>query len=377
MTSLSASSSVSMSVEDLLTRYPFIADASKVCRDEKMTDTPLGEAYLEEIVYSLCHNICNLSTTDKTVPPQAEYNRIVLSGLVSVDTPSLIKHLIRLSNYSNEHFAESSILATLRGFKRPSKEEFNDNRALYVHDKLLDTTIGEVRDTDLIRAARLYVRNMMLRFFRTDDPDEKSENPRTKKMELRCVSERCTFRRGDRNITTQEFTQFLDDLLATQRLFLNYSDQLDEFSFYKVAALTAKKMRDDFATKRAAEKQATRDTVRSPNPHHVQNTTQQVKTKRRDATKSAATARPDTSVCASESPAKIVWASAPPTNNKWAERKKVVDETADTVVQPAPETVADAEQDPISEEDNEFATVMVRNARRGNTRRFESRAERT
>ena len=368
MTTLSTSSSVSTSVKDILTRYPFIADASKVCRDEKMTDTPLGEAFLEEIAYSLCQNICNLSTTDKTVPPQAEYNRIVLSGLVSVDIPSLIQHLIRLSNYSEEPFAESSILATLRGFKRPSKEEFNDNRALYVHDKVLDTTISEVRDTDLIRAARLYVRNMMLRFFRTDDPDEKSENPRTKKMEPRCVPERCTFRRGDRYITTLEFSQFLGDLLAAQRLFLNYSDELDEFSFYKDAALTAKKMRDDFATKRAAEKQTTRDTVRSPNPRRAQNTTKQVKTEKQVSTKSAATTQPTTRVFTSP---------PPPVKNAWAERKKVADEAAAAVVQPAPEAVANAEQDPISEEDKEFVTVMVRNARRGNTRRFESRAERT
>jgi hypothetical protein len=347
-----------------MTRYPFIADASKVCHDEKMTDTPLGEAYLEEIAYSLCHNICNLNTTDKTVPPQAEYNRIVLSGLVTANIPSLIQHLIRLSNYSNENFAESSVLATLRRFKRPSKEEFNDNRSFYVHDKVLDNTISEARDTELIRAARLYVRNMMMRFFHTVDPDEMSHNPQSKKMEPRCVPERCTFRRGDRNITTQEFTQFLDDLLTTQRLFLNYSDELDEFSFYKDAALTAKKMRDDFATKRAAEKQATRDTVRSPNPRRAQNTTKLVKTEKPVSTKP------------SDPSAKIVWGSAPAIN-KWAERKKVADETAAAAVPSVPEAVAEAEQDPISEEDKEFVTVMVRNARRGNTRRFESRAERT
>ena len=368
MTTFSTSSSVLTSVKDILTRYPFIADASKVCRDEKMTDTPLGEAYLEEIAYSLCQNICNLSTTDKTVPPQAEYNRIVLSGLVSVDIPSLIQHLIRLSNYSEEPFAESSILATLRGFKRPSKEEFNDNRALYVHDKVLDTTIGEVRDTDLIRAARLYVRNMMKRFFRTVDPDEMSHNPQSKKMEPVCMPERCTFRRGDRNITTLEFSQFLNDLLVTQRLFLDYSDDLDEFSFYKDAALTAKKMREDFAAKRATEKQTTRDTVRSPNPRRAQNTTKHIKTDKREATKSDATTQPATRVFASP---------APTTKNVWAERKKVADETAAAVVQPTPEAVADAEQEPASEEDKEFVTVMVRNARRGNTRRFESRAERT
>ena len=368
MTSTSTStSSVSTSVKGLMTRYPFIADAAKVCRDEKMTDTPIGEAYLEEIVYSLCHNICNLSTTDKTVPPQAEYNRIVLAGLVSADIPSIIQHLIRLSNYSDEHFAESSILATLRGFKRPSKEEFNDNRALYVHDKVLDTPIGEVRDTDVIRAARLYIRNMMLRFFRTVDPDEKSENPRTKKMEPRCVPESCTFRRGDRNITTQEFSQFLDDLLATQRLFLKYSDELDEFSFYKDAALTAKKMRDDFFTKRAAEKQTTRDTVRSPNPRRAQNTMKHVKTEKPVSTKPSAPVQTTT---------RVFTPAPPPAKNVWAERKKVVNETTATAIPSVPEAVAEAEQDPISEEDKEFVTVMVRNASRGNTRRFESRAER-
>ena len=177
-------------------------------------------------------------------------------------------------------------------------------------------------------------------------------------------------RRGDRNITTPEFSQFLDDLLATQRLFLKYSDELDEFSFYKDAALTAKKMRDDFFTKRAAEKQTTRDTVRSPNPRRAQNTMKHVKMEKQVSTKPSASVQTTTRVFTS---------APPPSKNVWAERKKVAKETAatTTAIPSVPEAVVEAEQDPISEEDKEFVTVMVRNASRGNTRRFESQNERT
>jgi hypothetical protein len=357
-----SSSSVMKSFNDLMSGYPFIPDASSVCHDESMSCIPLGEATLEALAYTLCSNICSLITTDKTVPPQAMYNHIVLNGTKEHQVPEMIRLLIRLANYGGEPFAESSVLTSLRGFKRPSKEEFNDNRSLYVHSAVLDTPLGEVRDIDMIRAARLFVRNIMLRFFRTDDPDEMSENPRTKKMEPRCVPEACTFRRGDRNITTLEFSQFLEDLLYTQRFFLQYSDALDEFSFYKDAAFTAKKMREDFATKRAAEKQTTRDTVRAPNTRYAQTHTKQSKVVK----------QMPAPVPVQASTPKVL--SPPPSKNVWAERKKVSDEVVATTVA-TPSVVADAKQDPISEEDQEFVEVMVRNARRGNTQRFQKQAQ--
>ena len=233
-------------------------------------DVLMKNSNLEDLTFSLCNYFVNsLVVTDKTIPPQVEYAKTVDTGLTNLKLFEFVANtLVPLIKFAdNKHFGEFTILSRIESFSKVSKEEFQEYKDYYLYRSVLDLSLTDVQPLELLRAVRLALQKLVYRFFRTYDPNETHEVG--KKIVPVCNASNATFRRGDHNITTDEFRNFIDDLLVACRFMNQFSKDLSEFrNVFSSAASTAKTMRETYNKERYTEKKqyntSTRKSVSQP-----------------------------------------------------------------------------------------------------------------
>ena len=223
-------------------------------RSENIGNVTMKDANLEDLAFSLCHYfVDSLTTTDKTIPPQAKYAELVNTGLTQLEFFKFVAQtLFRVIHYANSEFAKFTVLSRIESFSKITKEEYLDNKDYYLHRSVLEQQLKEVQPLELIRAVRLVLQQLLFRFFRTYNVDETREV--AKKIVKVCDPSNATFRRGDHQITTEEFRDFTEDLITACHQVDAFSQDLSEFrDVFVNAAKAAKQMRLDYQAQKAQQ----------------------------------------------------------------------------------------------------------------------------
>jgi hypothetical protein len=281
------------------------------------------------------------------------YNKIVSDGLAQLNFAKLIQTLHGLVQYEQEEFSGCTLMSELGRFQRPSKEEFQEFKPFYVLNQTLDLTLEEVYPVEIVRAIRLHVSQLLFRFFRTYDVKATREVvvEKTKKVVPVCDPSGATYRIGGSVRASQEFVQFMTLLVSAAEILsqfeLNLSDVVEPF---KVAAATAKKMRDEYKAK-------------NRNSHSDKSAVESAKPSKSAAQIFKKSDRTFTS-------AKV------PDVNVWDVRKSKQTEQAQTEAETQSQTEAETEQaqtESTHDDEGEFTLVVKKQPKKpqgGNGRRF-------
>jgi hypothetical protein len=224
----------------------FNADAG-IYRAENLGTLLMKEATLEDLTFALSrYFVDSLVTTDKSIPPQVEYAKLVNTGLSQLNFFKFVASTLhRLFDYTDAEFSNFTVLSRVDAFTRVSKEEFEESKGYYPYRSVLEQQLTDVQPIELVRAVRLVLQKLVYRFFHTYDVHEMREVG--KKNVKVCDPSNATFRRGDRNITTEEFRDFIEVLLEACDVVNGYTQELTEFrDVFTQAARVAKQMRDEY-----------------------------------------------------------------------------------------------------------------------------------
>jgi len=236
--------------------FPVISAIADAYTKYAEYDVVLKDATLVSLIDAVGALCAPLQTTDKTIPPQAEYNKIVVAGLEKIGFFHIFTELSKFGSYDDEEFADYTVLARLGSFPRPTKEEFKEFKHMYVLRDNLELKLSEVYPIELIRALRLCVSNLIFRFFRTYDVDEVRILKDGKKVKV-CDPSTATYRIGQTHRTNDRFVVFLTDLIKLYRFISQFSYELYEFvEPFKNAAAAAKKLRLAYKLSKLEEKKA-------------------------------------------------------------------------------------------------------------------------
>lgn len=309
--------------------FPTISAIAATYNKYNEYDVVLKDATLVSLIDAIGALCAPLHTTDKTIPPQAEYNKIVVEGLEKIGFFAIFDEVVNFGCYDDEEFADCTVLTRLSSFPRPTKEEFKEFKHMYVLRDNLELKLSEVFPIELIRALRLCVSNLIFRFFRTYDVDEVRIMKDGKKVKI-CDPSTATYRIGSNHRSNDRFVIFLTDLIKLYRFISQFSYELTEFvEPFKSAALAAKKLRLEYKqTQTQAKKADKADKADKP---------------KRTATLTKAFVKTD-----KPKPGRVVDVSPPPENNAWAERQAKIAEAqaaAAKVVAENQSRAAEADQD--------------------------------
>ena len=216
----------------------------------------MKEANLEDLTYALSrYFVDSMVTTEQSIPPQVEYAKIVNDGLTQLDFFKVVaQNMFRLTSYGKSEFGKFTVYSTIESFSRVTKEEFTNNKGYYLHRSVLEQQLSKIQPLELIRAMRLALQKLVFRFFHTYDVNEMREIG-NKQVKV-CDAASATFRRGEHNITTEEFCDFVELLIDTCRIMNTYSAELTEFrDVFLNAARTAKQMREAYVAEHPRPKQ--------------------------------------------------------------------------------------------------------------------------
>jgi len=228
---------------------PIISELNARYNTNNISSLQMKKANLCDLVESLGHYLWSLQNTEHTVPPQAAYNQIVSFGLTRLNFPKLLDTLFGLVQYEQEGFSDCTLMLELGRFRRPSKEEFQKYKPFYVLNQTMELKLEEVFPVEFVRAIRLYVSELLYRFFRTYDVNETREitDKNTTKVIPICNPTNATYRVGGNNRSSNEFVQFMTLLIESAKILsgfeMNLSDVAEPLIF---AATTAKKMREEY-----------------------------------------------------------------------------------------------------------------------------------
>ncbi len=354
--------------------FPTISAIAASYTTYKEHDVLLKDASLVSLIDAVGALCAPLQTTDKTIPPQAEYNKIVVAGLEKIGFFRIFDELAKFGYYDDEDFANCTVLARLGSFPRPTKEEFHEFKHMYVLNSNLDLTLSEVFPVELIRALRLCVSNLIFRFFRTYDVDEVRILKDGKKVKV-CNPSNATYRLDGSNRTSQQFVTFLSELIQLYRFISGFSYELTEFvEPFKSAAIAAKKLRLEYKNGQAQAKKADKGAkgVKADKTEKADGTSE---------TKPARTATLSKAFVKANKPkvaGPVVEVPPPPKNNAWADRQALIAEAqaaaakavADAQTQQQTEEASDDESSdddgPVKEvqaDEGEFKVVVTKRAK--------------
>jgi hypothetical protein len=216
-------------------------------RNENVGNILMKDATLADLTYTLSQYFTDsLTTTEKTIPPQAKYAELVNTGLTQLNFFNFVaQSLFRVISYGDYEFGKFTVFSRVESFSKITKEEYLANKDYYLNRFVLEQQLKEVQPLEIIRAVRLALQQLIFRFFRTYDVNEKREFG--KKSVKVCDPTSATFRRDDRQITTEEFRYFVEDLISACGLINKFTPELTEFrDVFVTAAKTAKQMRAEF-----------------------------------------------------------------------------------------------------------------------------------
>lgn len=232
-----------------MTSFPIVAKLNASYHSNNVGSIMIKNATLCDLIETLGNIMYSLQTTDKTIPPQVEYNRIVIDGLEKLGFFKFIKTLELLTHYEDEEFAFCSLLTELGRFPRPTKEEFQEFKQYYVLNTTMELMIDEVFPVEIVRAIRLHISQLLFRFFHTYDVNATRElvDKKEKKTIFVCDPENATYRVGDSHRTSTEFMSFMRLIVDASQYLSTLDIGLSDISGpFKTAAMTAKKMREDY-----------------------------------------------------------------------------------------------------------------------------------
>ncbi len=326
--------------------FPTISAIAATYNKYKEHDVLLKDASLVSLIDAVGALCAPLQTTDKTIPPQAEYNKIVVAGLEKIGFFNIFTHLAKFGSYDDEDFANSTVHARLGSFPRPTKEEFHEFKHMYVLNSNLDLTLSEVYPIELIRALRLCVSNLIFRFFRTYDVDETRILKDGKKVKV-CNPSRATYRVDGTNRTSEQFVTFLADLIQLYRFISGFSYELTEFlEPFKSAAIAAKKLRLEYKNAQAQAKKADKGD-KATKATKADKADKADKPKRTDTLNKAfvKTSKPKIA-------GPVVEVPPPPENNAWADRQAKIAEAQAAAAKVVAEQAQKAEAEETSDDES-------------------------
>ena len=323
--------------------FPTISAIADTYNKYAEYDVLLKDASLVSLIDAVGALCAPLQTTDKTIPPQAEYNKIVVAGLEKIGFFQIFDELSKFGSYDNEDFANFTVHARLGSFPRPTKEEFREFKHMYVLHSNLDLKLSEVFPVELIRALRLCVSNLIFRFFRTYDVDEVRILKDGKKIKV-CNPSSAVYRIDGSQRTSQQFVTFLVELISLYRFISQFSYELTEFvEPFKSAAIAAKQLRLEYKQTQAQAKKADKS--------HKADKADKADKPKRTATLTKAFVKTD-----KPKPGPVVEVPPPPENNAWADRQATIaaaqEAAAKVVAEAQPKTVEADEADEADEVDD-------------------------
>jgi len=220
--------------------------------ENKTMDCNLRDATLVDLTEAFGTLFVGLKTTDQTVPPQAKYNATIISVFEKHNFFGFVSGLLKqLCNFYGSNFAFCTVNVPLGKFPRPSREQFQESKHLYVFDNNMNLCLKEVYPIEIIRAVRLYLRNLLFRFFKTYDVDE-SYTTKDGKTDYTCDPSKATFRSNGRTYASDDFCSFIEYLINANRYFKQLTLELSEFSEpLRTAAKTAKAERNQYSQQKA------------------------------------------------------------------------------------------------------------------------------
>ncbi len=336
--------------------FPTISAIAASYNKYKEHDVLLKDASLVSLIDAVGAFFAPLQTTDKTIPPQAEYNKIVIAGMEKIGFFNIFAHLAKFGSYDDEDFANCTVHTRLGSFPRPTKEEFQEFKHMYVLNSNLDLTLSEVYPIELIRALRLCVSNLIYRFFRTYDVDEVRVLKDGKKIKV-CNPSNATYRIDGSNRTSEQFVTFLVDLISLYRFVSQFSYELTEFiEPFKSAALAAKKLRLEYKQTQAQSKKASK-------ADKAQKAEKAEKADKAEADKPKRTATLSKAFVKTSKPkvaGPVIEVPPPPENNAWADRQAKIAEAqaaAAKVVAEQAQKAQEAREDESDESSDEDGPV--------------------
>lgn len=235
--------SFSLSVfQDLATSYHTNSTGKQILRNASLID----------LIESLGAIFAGFHTTPETISPQAKYNEIVVSAFAKQDFFKFTSGLLhQFYPHWDSEFAFCTVNVPLGKFPRPSREEFQQFKHLYVLDQNMNLPISEVSSIEFIRAVRLYLMQLLFRFFKTYDVDETFA--REGKTFQVCDPSKATFNSHGHAMTSEDFFSFLQCLIQANRYLKRFTLDLSEFvQPFRAAAQAAKADRAEYNAMRKA-----------------------------------------------------------------------------------------------------------------------------
>jgi hypothetical protein len=335
-----------MTFSSSLSVFQQLADEYNKNKTEKRF---LGNATLLDLTEALGAVFVGFETTSETVPPQAKYNATVVSALEKKGFFKFTAGLLnQLCDFYDSGFAFCTVNVPLGKFPRPSREEFQQFKHLYVLDQNMSLPLADVFPIELIRAVRLHLMQLLFRFFKTYDVDETYS---TKEGTFQvCDPTKATFRSNGHTVATADFYSFAEYLVKANRYLKGLTLDLSEFvQPFRTAAQVAK-----------AERAAYNKT--QAKAHYQAKTQAKPQTPAQSPTPRQASLQKTFSV-----EAKPFVPASPPTVNPWKDRKAKHEATvaaaaaaaaASPVSEPHSEPSSDVEPEvPVTENDGEFKVV--------------------
>lgn len=255
-----------MSFSSSVEIFSQLADAYN---DNKTGHLFLKNATLIDLTEALGAVFVGFKTTEETSPPQVKYNTTIISAFENQRFFSFVTDLLnRLYDFYNSDFGFCTVNMPLGKFPRPSREEFQENKHLYVFNHNLNLCLDEVYPLEIIRAVRLHLMTLLFRFFKTYDVNETYVAKDGKKHYI-CDASQATYRSNGNSRTTTEFLAFVEYLIEANRYIKQLSVELTEFSEpFRAAALAAKAERVQQAQQAQQAQPSFRKTFKNADTTH-------------------------------------------------------------------------------------------------------------
>jgi hypothetical protein len=278
---------------------------------------------------------------------QSEYNKRALDGLTKLGFPGFVEStLVPLMNFDDADFAKFTVLKTVKSWMgeeddRNAQAETEEETPYRPRRGVRGIPLGTIYFSEKLRALRFTLDEMRNRVWRTYDATEtktveRKVNGKVVNQTFKvCDPDRATYRVGDHNRTSLEYTEFCSYLLEAYKYFEKFDEDLTQFSsVFRTASGVAHKMRTETKQKAFEEKKKLLSEVKP-------------------ATKPAPKpTKPAEKFTPAAAPAENAWAlRKQAAQAKKAEPAEVEAETAETAEAETAETAETAE--PVEAETNE------------------------
>ena len=308
-------------------------------QEQERPEFALADATLVDLVEQYNTLYANIRASGEKNPTQATYAKTVSDGLARLSWSAALHKISRLVSVASASFAPSTVESRFSSIQHVVKGEFDPEYHVSIRE-LYWTEFDDLTMGQLIKAMRVVISEMVYRFFKTYDLNEKRFDRESQKEVLVCLPENATFRRGDRVVSDDDFVSFMTDLLDAYKAVLAVDFEALR-TLFRDAGAAAKKARDEFFAKTATEKAQ----------------------QKRDSRTKAGISKPapvgQLKIVAVKSNGAVLTPPAP-AHNPWAERKATA-EAAEAAEAEAVEAEAveaeSAEAEAVEAESADFTTV--------------------